>query len=315
MSLPISVVICTHNPRREFLSQALEHLGAQTLSVDQWELLIVDNGSQPPTSQWVDLSWHPRGRIIREEAIGLTNARLCGIANSVGDTIVFVDDDNLLATNYLAEGLRIAEAYPFLGAWGGQQEPVFECEPPPWVRMFHFDQLALRQVPSIRWTNMPYHVQATPHGAGMCIRRRIAMRYAQVVTRDPLRRSLDRSGASLSGCGDHDMAFVACDEGLGVGLFPELVLRHLMPPNRLAEEYLLRIVEGTNFSASILHYCRDGKMPSQPSMNLLRRAWLWLRLRKFNPYERRKIYAGIRGAVRAKQHLEKLRKDGVIDSR
>lgn len=307
MSLSISVIICTHNPRRNYLSQTLDHLRAQTLPVDQWELLVVDNGSQLPTSQWVDLSWHPRGRIIREESLGLTNARLCGIANVTGDTIVFVDDDNLLAPDYLAEAFRVATEYPFLGAWGGQQEPVFEVEPPKWFKNNHRDHLALREVPTIRWTNMPYQIEATPHGAGMCIRRRVATRYAEVVDQDPLRRSLDRSGASLSACGDHDMALVACDEGLGVGLFPSLKLRHLMPAGRLQEDYLLRVIEGTSFSAAILHYCRDRTMPTQPRMHVLRRAWLWLRLLKFSPYERRKIYAGIEGNARAVRHLEKLR--------
>src|SRR5258708_37853114 len=39
----VSVVICTHNPRREFLLRALGALETQTLTRDQWELAIVDN--------------------------------------------------------------------------------------------------------------------------------------------------------------------------------------------------------------------------------------------------------------------------------
>ena len=297
-SLEISVIICTHNPRQDYLRQTLEHLRTQNLSTTAWELLIVDNRSDPLVSSWCDLSWHPQGRIVREESLGLTNARLCGIANTTGDLLVFVDDDNLLANDYLAEALRISKEYPFLGAWGGQLEPVFEVEPEEWLHSFHLAQLAIRAVSRVVWTNM-YQPDATPVGAGMCIRRSIAEKYCRVLKNDPLRRSLDRAGASLSGCGDHDMAFTACDEGLGVGLFPSLSLKHLMPEFRIREDYLLRIIEGTNFSAAILRFCRDGTLPRVPRMHALRRAWLWLRLRRFNPYERRKFYAGLAGTERA----------------
>ena len=41
----VSVAICTHNPRRDYLRRALAALEAQTLARDRWELVMVDNAS------------------------------------------------------------------------------------------------------------------------------------------------------------------------------------------------------------------------------------------------------------------------------
>jgi glycosyltransferase involved in cell wall biosynthesis len=41
----ISVITCTHNPRQDYLDKVLTALKAQTLSLDQWEYLLVDNAS------------------------------------------------------------------------------------------------------------------------------------------------------------------------------------------------------------------------------------------------------------------------------
>src|SRR4051812_93219 len=97
----ISVVLCTHNPRPDFLARTLGSLRAQNLALSQWELVIVDNHSANPLSSLVDLSWHPNGRIIREDELGLTPARLRGIAETHGEILVFVDDDNVLQSDYL----------------------------------------------------------------------------------------------------------------------------------------------------------------------------------------------------------------------
>ena len=63
---------------------------------------------------------------------------------------------------------------------------------------------------------------------------------------------LDRVGTSLVSGGDNDLAACACDLNLGVGLFCALKLVHLMPPQRLTEDYLCRLVEGIEYSATIL---------------------------------------------------------------
>jgi glycosyltransferase involved in cell wall biosynthesis len=147
--LAVSVVIPTHNPRVDYLARVIDALRGQTLSKDLWELVIVDNGSQPELrvaglrdqetkglkdeATEIDLSWHGNARVVREERLGLTFARLRGFAEAEGELIVMVDDDNVLAPDYLEKALRIAEKHPMLGAFGGKCLPEFEVEPEPWL--------------------------------------------------------------------------------------------------------------------------------------------------------------------------------------
>src|SRR5690348_12350374 len=97
----LSVIICTHNHRLEYLSRTLEALRVQTLPMAEWELLLIDNASRSAVAASVNLTWHPNARHIREEVLGLTPARLRGIQEARGKLVVFVDDDNLLDPDYL----------------------------------------------------------------------------------------------------------------------------------------------------------------------------------------------------------------------
>jgi cellulose synthase/poly-beta-1,6-N-acetylglucosamine synthase-like glycosyltransferase len=66
--MKLSVVICAHNPRPPYLARVLDALAAQTLPKEEWELLLVDNGSEPELRRQWDLSWHPLSRHIYEVA-------------------------------------------------------------------------------------------------------------------------------------------------------------------------------------------------------------------------------------------------------
>jgi hypothetical protein len=261
MDIKISVVICTHNPRKNYLEKVLSSLRSQSLKIDNWELLLVDNVSNKVLSSEFNLSWHPYARHIREESLGLTHARLRGIKESIGDVIVFVDDDNVLALNYLENTLYISENYAFLGSWGGQIHPEFEEPPPEWTKPY-WGMLAIREFSQDKWSNLPNHYETAPCGAGLCVRRFVAEKYVDLLRENPKRSQLDRSGNLLTSCGDSDLAFTACDVGLGTGIFTSLELIHLIPASRLQENYLLQLNKGLDYSATILNSLR-GKVPAQ----------------------------------------------------
>lgn len=252
--MKISVVVCTHNPRQDYLRRTLEALEKQSLPKDQWELLLIDNASTEPLDGKWDLSWHPHSRHVREAQLGLTPARLRGISESSAELLVFVDDDNVLFPDYLHECLRISEQWPILGAWGGQQFPEFEGGAPAeqwkvdfWTDAFEKDI----------WSNN-YDRAAAPIGAGVCIRKTIALEYHKKVRSDSIRALLDRAGAQLLSGGDIDMDYIACDMGLGTGKFVCLKLIHLIPKKRTTDEYLVKLCEGFGFSDVLLAKIRGG---------------------------------------------------------
>lgn len=254
----LSVIICTYNPRADYLDRVLSALNKQTLSLSQWELLLIDNASDQPLTDYIDLSWHSHSRHIREEQLGLTPARLRGIREAKADILVFVDDDNVLDPNYLENVIKIGQKWPMIGAWGGRVIPEFEVPPPQWTKRY-WNDLAIREFDEDRWSNLSNQHQTAPCGAGLCVRRTVAEKYMAYTCNDPKRTQLDRKGRLLSSCGDSDLAFTACDIGLGTGQFTALKLTHLIPAWRLEESYLLRLVEGISCSGTILNFLRSNQ--------------------------------------------------------
>jgi hypothetical protein len=274
MKTAISVIICTHNPRRDYLSLVLERLKAQTLNLTQWEVLLIDNASSQQLASEFDLSWHPNSRHIREDQLGLTSARLRGIQEAQSALLIFVDDDNALNIDYLTNALEISDSHPTLGAWGGQTLPEFEQIPPAWTEEY-WSYIGIRKFEQNYCSKMPLW-EATPIGAGLCIRKQVADAYATLVRNDSKRLGLDRRGNLLTGCGDLDMVYTAHDLNLYTGLFINLKLQHLIPSKRLEEQYLLQIYEGNAYSATILSFLRGQiKLPPDLRTRLkLKLPWL-----------------------------------------
>jgi hypothetical protein len=262
-SIAISVIVCAHNPRASYFTKVIEALRKQTLPNTRWEFLLIDNASLERLEDQWDLSWHSNARHLHEGELGLTPARLRGIRESRGDLLIFVDDDNVLAPDYLEQALWVGKEWPLLGAWGGDIAGEFEVAPEPWTKSF-WPLLALRDVRRPMWSNNPDDGHALPCGAGLCVRATVAREYETLLRQQPRRRALDRIGSSLSSCGDSDLALCSTHLGLGFGSFPALRLKHLIPAQRLKEDYLIHLVRETATSAVLLHYFRSGVVPPNP---------------------------------------------------
>lgn len=255
MKNSLSVILCTHNPKHAFLSRVLQGLKKQTLDFSGWELIIVDNDSEKPVKDQFDISWHPNSRFVLETKLGLTHARLHGISAATGELLVFFDDDNVPNPDYLEQAREIAFSYPFIGAFGGNQIGEFEIDPPEHLRKY-LGMLAVREIDRDKWSNL-YIWDTTPVGAGMVIRKNVAMRYAENVQLDKLRGMMDRKGKSLLSAGDNDMAYTACDMGYGMGLFQSLYLIHIIPKSRLDEKYFLNLTKYMTTSSILLDFIRS----------------------------------------------------------
>jgi hypothetical protein len=297
----VSVIVCTHNPRAGYLERAIAALAAQTLPLTAWELLLIDNASRDPVAGRVDLSWHPLARHVYESALGLTQARLRGIAEAKGEMFVWVDDDNVLQSDYLATALTVARQRPWLGAWGGRVIGEFEIEPPAWARP-HLGCLALRDVDRDHWGNSVTTFEAVPNGAGMCVRAAVAHAWAKKILADPVRSGLGRKGDSLSSSEDTDLAWTACDLGLGTGIFVQLRLTHLIPKERLTLGYFERLLNGVAASHVFL---QNGRSPirERGRQSLMLRAFRQYQLWRMSGEERRLQTAIDRGRDAAYRRL------------
>ena len=281
----LSAIICTHNPKMPVLERAVAALKAQDYPVSGYEFLIIDNKSDRPLPESL-VAWHPQGRILREETLGLTNARLRAIRESSGELIVFIDDDNMLEPDYLSVAAEIATNHGNLGAFGGSMKPEFEVPPPPSILPYVM-YLACSEISRDYWSNFGSKY-AIPSGGGMCVRRNVAERYLQTIAEDPLRKALGRSGKRLTSGEDHDMALVATDINLGIGRFHRLRLTHVIGRERLTEDYIIRLYAGIGQCTKVLDAIRPHFKSPRGKLENVRFFWHLVRGPQF---ERRVLWA------------------------
>lgn len=306
----LSVHICTYNPRPQHLARTLAALAAQTLPRERWELLLVDNASTTDVAARSDLSWHPLGRHLHEPKLGKTHALLQAIEVAQAELLVTVDDDNVLAPDYLEQALALAAEFPKLGAWGGQIIPEFEKPPPAWAGP-HLHNLTVYESARDVWTNLP-RAEYMPPGAGMCFRAVVGRRYAELVRQDARRSGLDRRGEVMIACGDTDLVLTGLDLGFGSGRFTRLRLTHLIPAQRVSEASLLDLFENTAYSFTLLHAIRpETRAVPGPRPAVGWRCRLYDRLERWQmalfPREARLVRAAsLRGVSRASRELARV---------
>jgi glycosyltransferase involved in cell wall biosynthesis len=257
----LTVVICTHNPRRHLIARAIDALKAQTLARDEWQLVIVDNASDEPVAPSLDLGWHPAARVIREDELGLTAARVRAIRETTTELMLFVDDDNVLREDYLATARDLAKTHTMLGCIGaGVIVPEFEVTPSAEI-LPHTRLLALREVARSHWSNDPDD-GLMPWGPGLLVRRRVAEGFAAVVEEGALNAVIGRRGTSLASGEDEVFGWVAVNQGLGKGVFTELATVHLIPKERTDFNYLLRLHRAQARSFALLHAWQKRPVPT-----------------------------------------------------
>ena len=296
----VSVILCAHNPRTDYLFRVLESLRAQKLPVDQWDLLLVDSASENPLESRIDLSWHPGARYFREERPGLLPARMRGIGEAFGELLVFVDDDTILDPDYLLESLSIARHFPKLGVWGGSVLAEYESPPPEWIGEYE-QEISVREISRDSWSNVPGMRDPWVIGAGMSVRTNLARRYAKIVEEDSRRRLLGRKPASILGAEDIDLVLSVCDGGYGRGVFRSLKLIHLIPPHRCKPDYLEVITKGNAASFHLIRYFRgEGGLVRSPGV--LRNLWLTIKESRL-PHHRRMYYQSARAGIKLAEQI------------
>ena len=252
----ISAIICAHNPDPKRLDRVFQALARQTLPQSEWEVMLVDNASSPELAGDL-MAWHPAGRVLREATLGLTHARLKGIAEARGDMLVFVDDDCLLEPDYLAQMLELFRTHPFLGMAGGYGRAEYEIPPPAWMtpslRQYHLDMAPPPFDQNLIYARVQPHLGPWfPVGAGMAIRRHLAIGYVQSIQNDSVALGLGRSGKVLSGAEDLDMGIHAIRQGFAIGKSQDLRFVHVVPKFRLELDYMLRLIYLSQYSTERL---------------------------------------------------------------
>lgn len=249
----LDVVICTYN-HADLLDRTLTALAAQRVAEDiTWSVLVVDNNCTDATpdvvAKHVSGGRIPGLRRIREPEQGLTPARHAGVRHTTAPWIAFVDDDCLLAEDWVAEAVPFLQAHPDAGGLGGRVVLDWEEPPPSYVHGYGWAFAEQNLGPAASRAGSLV-------GAGMVVRRE-ALHVTGWLDRPLLD---DRIGEQLVSGGDVEIALRIRGAGYALWYNPSCVLRHVVPAYRTERRYLMRIVRGLGVShilADVL-LCSEG---------------------------------------------------------
>jgi glucosyl-dolichyl phosphate glucuronosyltransferase len=134
MTIARTVALCTHN-HADRLVRTLADLRELRMPDATWELLVIDNACTDGTSDLLASHEWPSGwnvRIVREEKLGLSNARNCAISEALGEYVIFIDDDETPDPDWLRAFERLIATHA-PDAFGGRIEVLFEGDRPKWL--------------------------------------------------------------------------------------------------------------------------------------------------------------------------------------
>jgi glycosyltransferase involved in cell wall biosynthesis len=236
--MDVTVAICTWN-RAELLDRTLTAFHQQQFSVPvRWELLVVDNNCTDSTAAIVDRHANslPLRRVVEPQQ-GHSHARNRAVAEAQGELILWTDDDVRVSPNWIAEFVRVAQAHPQAGFFGGRVTPWFAHTVPPTTRRLietHWDLLAavysLKDYgPDIR----PLTASEGPFGSSMAFRTGLLRRY-------PFNPRLGRVKTELIG-GDEVAVIQAMQaDGISGVWIGTTEVQHFIPPDRTTYRHFWR---------------------------------------------------------------------------
>ena len=106
-----TIIIPTFKPGK-YIFECIDSVCNQTLTSDMYEIIIVINGCNEPyysdINHYISLK-HYRNVIVQQtDDAGVSNARNIGIEKSKGEFLTFVDDDDVISSNYLEELIQVS---------------------------------------------------------------------------------------------------------------------------------------------------------------------------------------------------------------
>ena len=232
MSLAYTVALCTHN-HADRLVRTLTDLPGLRPPEAPWEFLVIDNGCRDGTPELLARHRWPEGwqvRVVREEKLGLSNARNRAIAEARGDYVIFMDDDETADPDWLCAYERLIQAHA-PDAFGGRIRVLFEDTRPAWLK----DELLgflgeLNRADAICPLTDPY---TSFYGGNFGLHKRVCERAGLF---DDM---LGRKGTDNTGGEEVDFYRRLLAAGFKVWWTPEAVIHHRIQAEKLTRGYFL----------------------------------------------------------------------------
>jgi glucosyl-dolichyl phosphate glucuronosyltransferase len=243
----ISVVVCTFN-RPDYLRSALQSLALQTLPIDDFEIIVVDNGSGCVTRELVDdIRERMRNlRYVRENCIGLSRARNTGAKAASSPYIAYLDDDAKPEPGWLESIVRaFCDTEPAPAAVGGRVFLEWGTDPPNWLPMRYWTIYTyLDHGSEGRFLGQNEHLV----GANMAFRKDVLLDLGGFDVQ------LGRQGSTLLSGEEAALVARLREQNLPIYYEPSALVWHAVPPHRRRIRWLCGRLFWDGASQSILDF-------------------------------------------------------------
>ena len=240
----LSLIIATYNRARPL----------QDAPPALWECVVVNNNSQDDTeARFADFAArHPDValRMVREPRQGLSHARNCGIAAARGEYLAIIDDDERINPGFVAAYIRFFDTHPDAVAAGGRIIPEYPAGRPAW--MSRYVERPVANPLDLGGRVRLFPAGRIPGGGNMALRRTAVERCGGF---DP---ALGRVGGRLIGGEESDLFARLARAGERCWYVPDAVMWHIIPPEKLTDDYLARLAYNVGVSQQ-LRARRDGR--------------------------------------------------------
>lgn len=250
MGLEISAIICTYN-RAGYLRQALQSLAAQTLAKEQFEVIVVDNGSTDDTKRVVQEEFVelPNLRYLSEPILGVNRARNTGWRNANSPYVAYLDDDIIVYPNWLETILDVfATVKPEPACVGGKVEPIWPASKPTWLSDTIAPFLAIVDIcdtPTMLTENQ------------MLVSANIAFPRYILETVCDFHVYLGRKGNRLRSMDENLLQEHLSKQGLSRYYHPNIAVRHHVHVSRLSKRWFTQRMYWEGVSEAIAQLHRD----------------------------------------------------------
>ncbi|MBK8553010.1 MAG: glycosyltransferase family 2 protein [Ignavibacteria bacterium] len=292
MSKGVSIVICCYNSSK-LLPDTLKFISGQSAPADiPFEVIVIDNNSTDDTSETAEnflsnLKPAVPYKILVQKIQGLSSARKMGFDNSDYEYIIFCDDDNRLASDYVEMSYNIMEQNEKIGALGGDSTAVTDGKFTDWFEKFQQSYSVGKQAEKSgnkTWDN------SALWGAGMVVRKSALNELFSNGYRSLLS---DRKKNTLTSGGDIELCYALRLAGWEIWYDSSLKLKHFIPRQRLNWKYLRKLNRGFGAQKADLDpYLKAFEEVSDKSVPEQSQQWLHqslLLMKKLRGYGFRKL--------------------------
>ncbi len=233
--MKLSLVIATYN-RSASLLRTMRSVVVQSAAPHDWECVVVNNNSADSTAAdfAAFAAAHPslNLRMVDEPAQGLSNARNRGIAESQGEIIAIVDDDETIVPDYIAACIGFFDSSDVLAAGGGVVA-AYDTARPRWMSLYP-ERIVANPI-DLGKRMCAFPANRVPAGGNMILRKEAFARYGCF---DP---ALGRNGKQLTGGEETELFARLRAAGHTLYYIPEATIFHHIPDSKLTRGYFARL--------------------------------------------------------------------------